>query len=209
MASAVGSGLATAGWIGLSPWLSRWAFPAALNAPVVLALLFFFVVQVLGLYWLARWETNSGVWSRTLHLIVSWVLPLLALTVLLGQLFYWPPYLWQFSLGTIAAMLAALASQLAPTTKGSVAWPAWKSVAACALGSLFMFGLLKTFGTSSRARRRSALQRPFLLKIQESLAGKPYEQLFFQKGVNFTAEWPDTTARRGRCTCWPGFRDMV
>jgi len=40
--------LATAGWIGLSPWLSRWTFPAALNAPVVLALLFFFVVQALG-----------------------------------------------------------------------------------------------------------------------------------------------------------------
>ena len=192
-----GFGLTTAGWIGLSPSFSRWAFPAALNAPVVLALVFFFVVQVLGLYWLAGWETNSGVWSRTLHLIVSWGFPQLALTALLGQRFYWPPYLWQFSLGTIAAMLAALASQLAPTTKGSVAWPAWKSVAACALGSLFMLGLLKSFGTSTSAGSAPPGATPLSFEDSRVVAGKPYEQLFFQKGVNFTAEWPDTYGSDG------------
>ena len=54
--------LATAGWIGLSPWLNRWTFSATLNAPVVLALLFFFAVQVLGLYWFAGWDTRFSVW---------------------------------------------------------------------------------------------------------------------------------------------------
>jgi len=192
-----GFGLATAGWIGLSPWLSRWAFPAALDAPVVLALLFFFAVQVLGLYWLVGWETHSGVWSRTLRLVVSWVFPLSALAVLLGQRFYWPPYLWQFSLGAVAALIAAVASQLASTTRLSVAWPAWRDVVASALGSLFLFGLLKSFGTSTSAGSAPRVQRPFLGKIQETLTGKPYDRLFFQKGVSFTAEWPDTYGSDG------------
>ena len=192
-----GFGLATAGWIGLSPWLSRWAFPAALNAPVLLALVFFLVLQVLGLYWLAAWETNSGVLVRKLHLVVSWLFPLSALTVVLGQRFYWPPYLWQFSFGIVAAILAAVASKPAPRMQVSLAFPSWKSVAACAIASLSLLGLLKSFGTPTSAGRASRVQRLFLSKIQESLAGKPYEKLFFQKGVSFTAEWPDTYGSDG------------
>jgi len=134
--------LATTGWIGLSPWLSRWTVPAALNAPVVLALLFFFVVQALGLYWLAGWETNSGVWSRTRHLLTAWVLPLSVLTVLLGQRFSWLPYVWQLFLGTIAAMIAAVASKPTPKTRVPLALAGWKSVAASAFASLFLLGLL-------------------------------------------------------------------
>ena len=63
--------------------------------------------------------------------------------------------------------------------------------------SLCLFGLLKSFGASSRAGSAPRVQRPFLTKVQESLAGKPYEQTFFQKGVNFTAEWPDTYGSDG------------
>jgi hypothetical protein len=189
--------LATAGWIGLSSWLSRWVFPAALNAPAVLAVLFFFVVQVFALYWLVGWKTNSVVWSRTLHLAVSWVFPISALAVLLGQRFYWPPYLWQFSLGAVAALIAAVVSKPAPKMRVSLALPSWGGVAACALASLSLLGLLKSFGTSSSAGSVPSVQRPFPSKVQESLAGKPYEQVFFQKGVSFTAEWPDTYGSDG------------
>ena len=192
-----GFGLATAGWIGLSPGLSRWVFPAALSAPVILALVFYFVLQVFGLYWLAGWETNSGVWSRTLHLVVSWVFPLLGLTVLLGQRFYWLSYLWQFSLGAVAALIAAMASKPAPKMQVSLALPTWRSVAACAIASVSLLGMLKSFGTSTSSGSASVVQRPFLSKIQESLVGRPYEQVFFQKGVSFTAEWPDTYGSDG------------
>jgi len=189
--------LATAGWIGLAPWLSRWAFPGTLNAPVVIALLFFFVLQVFGLYWLLGWKTNCSVWLRTLHLVVSWVFPLSALAVLLGQRFYWPPYLWQFSLGAAAALISAVASKPVQKMQVSLALPSWRSVGACTLASLSLFGLLKSFGSSTSAGSAPQVQRPFLSKMQELLAGKPYEQLFFQKGVNFTAEWPETYGSNG------------
>ncbi len=189
--------LATAGWIGLSAWLSRWTFAAALNASVLLGLLFFFVVQVLGLYWLLEWEANSGVWSRTLHLVVSWVLPVSALAVVLGQRFYWLPYRWQFSLAAVAALIAAVASKRAPRVQLFLALPSWRGLAACTIASLSLFGLLRSFGTSTSFGSAPRVQRPFLSKIQESLAGKPYEWLFFQKGVNFTAEWPDTYGSEG------------
>src|SRR6185436_20434181 len=135
--------------------------------------------------------------SRTLHLVVSWVFPLLGLTVLLGQRFYWLPYLWQFSLGAVAALIAAMASKPTLKMQVSVAFPSWRSVGACTLASLSLFGLLKSFGTATSAGSASRVQRPFLSKIQQSLAGRPYERLFFQKGVNFTAEWPDTYGSDG------------
>ena len=193
-----GFGLATAGWIGLSPWLSRWTFQGESHALVVVALLFFFFAEVLGLYWLACWETRSSVWLRTRHLVTAWVFPLSALTMLFAPRFSWLPYVWQFCLGAVAAMIAVVATQLAPTTKGSWARPGWKSVVTCALGSLFMLGLLlKSVGTSTPLGSASRVQRPFLAKIQETQASKPYERLFFQKGVNFTAEWPDTYSSDG------------
>ncbi len=183
--------LATGGWIGASPWLNRWTFSATLNAAGVLALVFLFAVQVIGLYWFVGWDTRFSAWLRLRHILAAWVFPMSALTMLLGQRFLWQPSVWQFCLGGLAAITAAVASKAAAKTEVSLVWPGWRGVAAWALGSLCLFGLLKTFGASSRAERATRLQRPVLTKVQEALAGKPYERTFFQKGVNFTAEWPD------------------
>jgi Glycoside Hydrolase Family 113 len=186
-----GFGLATAGWIGASPWLSRWTFSATLNAAGVLALVFFFAVQVIGLFWFVGWDTRFSARLRLRHILAAWVFPMSALTMLLGQRFLWQPSVWQFCLGGLAAIIAAVASNAAAQTEVSLAWPGWRGVAACTLSSLCLFGLLKTFGASSRAEGAARVQRPVLTKVQEALAGKPYERTFFQKGVNFTAEWPD------------------
>jgi glycosyl hydrolase family 113 len=182
--------LATTGWIGASSYLSWWTFSSALNASGISALLFFFVVQIVGLYWFVGRQMRSSAWLSMRYAVTAWVFPMSALAMLLGQRLFWLPYLWQFCLGALAAMLAAVASKAAAREK-ALAWPGWRGVAACTLCSLCMFGLLKTFGASRRVGGAARIRRPFLTKVQEALANKPYERLFFQKGVNFTAEWPE------------------
>src|SRR5262249_9036608 len=158
--------LATAGWIGSSGWLGRWAFSSALNASGALALLFFFVVQIIGLYWFVGWQMQSRAWLSMRFALTAWVFPMSALAMLLSQRLFWVPYLWQFCFGVTGATLAVLVRRAASETTASLAWPGWRGVAACTLCSLCMFGLLKAFGASSRVEGAASVRRPSLTKVQ-------------------------------------------
>src|SRR5262249_49445305 len=72
--------------------------------------------------------------------------------------------------------------------------PGWKPVAAGLAGSVLLAGAAQTGGKALRDARsasRDAERKAAMASVPKLDPDKPYPKVFFQKGINFTAEGPD------------------
>jgi hypothetical protein len=181
------------GVVGASSWLGRWVFLGAVTLKAVFALLFFFAVLGLGLHWLAGAGPAGSFGSRARSLLTAFFLPLSLLILLLGRRFAVEVTAMQLGFCSAAVLIASL---FAPKSQEGRLQPSWKIIMASITASLCLFAFFKVSGRISDEPRSRAWM-PALSATEKEWASRPYAKLFFQKGVNFTAEWPDTYSSEG------------
>ncbi len=160
---------------------------------VVMALVLFGVL-CLGLRWIVDAWGPATYWGRVGSLAAGFVVL---------RLLPWP-WLWHFSYARLNRYALALVapSALAAFVAGT-RWPrsssapaqsiGWKLAVAGAAASLALtFGVRQAQRTMNCARL--AANRVALAAYPKIPPNAPYPRLFFQKGVNFTAEFPDVYA---------------
>ncbi|HEV2385853.1 MAG TPA: hypothetical protein VGS20_01230 [Candidatus Acidoferrales bacterium] len=102
---------------------------------------------------------------------------------------------WLFVPGLLPACLAALKPLSAAAAKPKL--PAWRWVAASAAISATVAAALARAGPPvgrSFNLARAARAQAMVASLPEIPSGAPYAREFFQRGVNFTAEFPDPYA---------------
>jgi len=151
----------------------------------------FFVTLCLGLRWMLKGWVRSNYWVRVGSLFAGFVaLPFVVWSAL------W--LLTSFRFGTLPLLLmapgalAAILVSLRPVS-GEPQQLTWKAVT---IGMPVALLLAVTSGATGHrlnqafARAESAKSRPAMAAYPEIPANLPYPKLFFQKGVNYTAEFP-------------------
>ena len=166
--------------------------------------LLFFGTLCVGLGWMLDAWVRSGYWHRAASAFAGLVLPLALLFVGLRWFsFEFRPILLLLIVpGALAALLVSLrplwreplAVSRSTGTTPDLEAAGWKTVGWGVATSLV---LALAIGPSGRvvnrasARARSARAQAALASIPEVPPNAPYPRIFFQKGVNFTAEWPN------------------
>jgi hypothetical protein len=189
--------LAVLGNLLLIPWLIDLLFLKRNIAPNLLGCSLFFGVLCLGLRWMLDAWFAAGYWRRFGSALVGFVLPLGASWVgfrEFGAVFR-PILLVLIAPGVVAALMVSLRpASVEPQRSG------WKTVGWGLAATLLLAAGLVSLGRAVNrafARARSAKARAELASIPEVPPNTPYPKLFFQRGVNFTAEWPDRYESEG------------
>ena len=180
---------------------SRFRGPGHISAPLIFSSLFFFALLCLGIYWMSTAWAGSGYWNRLVGLWASATLPPLVVwfLLLLLQPSRFGSFLWM--LAPPAAIAALLASLRAPggSTGGS------RPVSARAILSGVVATLLLAVGVTGggpmtvRAfqQRQQRANQSAVAKLPPIQADAPYPKIFFQKGLSFSAEFPNPYASAG------------
>lgn len=165
----------------------RWPF--RIHSPFrFLGAILFFVVMCLGLYWMLSALNLRGYVKRVVGLLAIFaVLPELMFIILSFRMEIWPYSLALIVSGIVAAFVASLVGGRLETRFPVL--PGWKTFAA-GVGISFLI-----FGSSQEARlaaerAKASAQQAILASLPKVSPDLPYPKLFFQKGVNFTAEFP-------------------
>ncbi len=187
------SGLFIASFSGIAlvPPIADLFFEKHVSPQGAVYLFIFFAGLCLGLRWMLNGWVRSAYWVRVGSLFIGFAgLPLLVW----GGLRLWSPFAFdaRLLLLTAPSAIAAMLVSLRPTA-GEVGRITWRLVV---LGTVSSALLASTNGPVSRrlnrafARARLASNRAAMAAYPEMPKGEPYPKLYFQKGVNFTAEWP-------------------
>jgi hypothetical protein len=196
-----GLSLALLGQVGMVTWLWRLFYRTAISPQSIVISAFFFSLMSLGLRWMLTAHGNSRYWPRVGTLLADFVLPP-AIAWIVGVSCHYPWISHQAIRLLIPAVLASmLVSLLAPlrlpTEPRRIAW---RSVAA-GLATTLLFLATASWGgqvvTGAFERARLAANQAAMASFPKVPADLPYPKLFFQKGVNFTAEFPDVYASEG------------
>ena len=188
-----GLAVALLGQIPLLPLLWRLWFWRRLDTAAVSESLFFFGVLCLGLRrMLAGWVPN-GYWARADTLLAAFHLPLAVMGGLLTR-FRFPREIWLLMIpGAIASLLVSW-----PRRRDASSEPlriGWKPAAMGLAATLLLtFGAPRAGQALQLAQRRAQLEasRAAMAAFPEIPPDLPYPKVFFQKGVNFTADFPDS-----------------
>lgn len=156
---------------------------AAIAPWVVLAALL-----CLGLQWMLAGSNLAAYWSRFGFLVASFLLPPLAFIGLFNRHAWFRPYWLDFMIPGLAATLLVSLRRGGHTAGGPPGWNA--IVRGAAISLLLGFGLRE--GRQMILRAKMAADRAVLQTMPQVPADTPYPKTFFQKGVNFTAEFPAT-----------------
>ncbi len=185
-----GLAVAVLGSLALTLPLFRFVIQREMGAEVVLESVFFFGVLCLGLRRMLVGAMTRSYWTRLGTLLASFTLPLAVL--LLSRFPFWQPWnLLLVSAGPIASLLVSL-RPLCPESSEPLPI-GWKSTAwGIATTVLLAAGVPPGARALNRAlqRARLAKNRAAMVSIPEIPPDLPYPRLFFQRGVNFTAEFP-------------------
>jgi len=183
--------LALVGATGLMPWLARIVFGRPAAAEAVVGTVFFGAVIAAGLRLLVTGPAGAALWKRLAWLCAVYVAPL---AVLVWVLFGGMPARYRSALLIPGSVMALAVSfwprfpQGAENNPGTA--PPVKLAAAGVALSLGLFLALQ-MQESAQARARDLAKKQDAASIPPLPAGQPYEKLFFQRGVNFTAEFPE------------------
>jgi len=151
----------------------------------------FFATLCLGLRWMLNAWVRSGYWVRVGSLLAGFVVPPF---VVWGGL----SLLASFRFGTIPLLLigpavpAAILVSLWPAS-GELPWLTWKAVTIGLPVTLLLAGASGAAGrhlNQALARATSARRQAAMAGYPEIPINLPYPKIFFQKGVNYTAEGP-------------------
>ncbi len=175
--------LALLGQAALGPWIGRIFFRQDLRPETLLIAALFFAIMVWGV---CRMAAGERVWLRLATVAAGFLLP----SVILWRAGGLPGRnYWLLAPGLAAA--GAAVSRSRPFSA-----PGWRWAAGGLAASLSLFGAIRWTGPAIQdAFRRS--HREALASAPSIPDGLPYPRIFFQKGVNFTAEWPDVYASAG------------
>jgi len=153
-----------------------------------------FSALCIALHWMLTGWVLSGYWKRVGSLFTGFVLlpalPWLGLRLFSGFRF-WDAYpLLLMAPAAVAAALVSLRKppDIRPPQVG------WKPVAWGAAISLLLVVAVERGGRAVShqwMQKRSAENRAAMALIPETPPNLPYPKVFFQKGVNFTAEFPN------------------
>ncbi len=163
----------------------------SLSVPIAGIALIYFVAMCVGLRWAVEASAAKSFWSRLAIPILVFALPQAVLWSVIGQSFHFRPY-------------DRLAWDLPPIFIGSLVssvWPvrpSWKCsfgisrrfLAVCTgLTLLFSAGIFAASRAS--AHSKEVANHAILDALPPVPADAPYPKSFFQRGVNFTSEYPD------------------
>jgi Glycoside Hydrolase Family 113 len=179
------------------PW-ARFREPRMAGAPLIMASLFFFALLCFGLRWMLSGWKQKRYWQRVGSLYAGFALlplPVWAIVHLLHRFYFWPPLL---ALSVPAALAALLASVSEPRgTTGPATWrqPLSGLAAAClvAIGVIWGGPAL----THAFEQRQIDANRAAMASLPAIPVNAPYPKVFFQKGVSFSAEFPNPYASAG------------
>lgn len=148
----------------------------------------FFAMTCFGMYWILRAFSPGGYLKRVIGLLAIFaVLPELLFAILPSRMGVWPYAHALAVLGILAALVASLPGGFRGIRLGIL--PGWKTFAAGVGVSVLIFGgSLEAHLAAERAK--ASRQQAVLNSLPRVPANLPYPKLFFQRGVNFTAEFP-------------------
>ena len=191
------AGLAAA-MLGEAAFEGRWlrmAFGGSVSGLVFIASLCFLAVLALGLRWMLAAFPARTFWVRGATLLASFVLPLTLLcTVQAFVGIRWFPAHW-LALGLLPVLIATLLASSRPLPAGYLrrSRPSWRLVVTGLLVTTWLAPTLY-WGAPvlNRAfeRRRQAANQAAVAGLPAIPTDAPYPKVFFQKGVNLTAEFP-------------------
>jgi hypothetical protein len=197
-----GLALAMLGQVALMRFLPRVFFTRQIGAALGLASLLFFAVLALGLGSILDSEMTRRYWVRVATLLAAFSLPLAAIwgweALVRGAEFprLWLPLLLAPSV--IASFLVSL-----PTLGRGMPHPSklgWRLVGP-GVGITLLLGAAVARGgralTEAFQQARVAAVQAEIASLPEVPPDSPYPKLFFQKGVSFTAQFPDTYDSEG------------
>ncbi len=193
--AASGVAVAMLGNAAIRPWAAGLFYWRRLTPESALGLFFGFVALSLGLRWMLAGGAARGFPARAASLFLAFVLPLAALPML----FVGPGYPWRI-LWTTAAP-AAIASVLVSLRPIGV-WlkeplrVGWWAVAAGAVMSLALVAGVRQQNLAAERSRRAS-RDTLMASLPKVDPGSPYPKVFFQKGVNFTSEFPSVYGSEG------------
>jgi len=197
-----GLALAMLGQSGVEPLLwPIWHFQTA-NLESVLQFILYLSMLIVGLGWLLAGTTAQSTALRTGTLLASFSLPV-GLIWGIFEFSFWFGHplvrlLGALTPGAAGVLVASLLAKFRNVTRPREG--TWKPLAAGSVLTLILplgtriggQALNQHFMETRRAANRAALA--FLPPMP---LDAPYPKLFFQKGVNFTAEFPDTYDSEG------------
>jgi len=181
--------------------LARFGESRQAGTAFILTSLFFFVLLCLGLRWmLAGWE-QKGYWRRAGSLYAGFVLPLCGLWAVIHlshRLHFWPQLPMLMAPPAVAVFLVSFRA----TSKSSqdlrpASWrqPLWGFVTTVVLAVGVTWGGPAL--THAFELRQIDANRAAMADLPPIPVNAPYPKVFFQKGVSFSAEFPDPYASAG------------
>ena len=196
-----GLGIASLGQAALMPMILRMAFRQGVSTGYLFVAFIFFGVLTWGLMNLAG-AISSGAKVRLTFLAVAFVFPLAALSILQILLQGFGFRRGWVLLTMIPAILACLVAALrsANQIQPKLFPPAWRTLAIGAgLTILLAFGASRggQILYDALLRARQAANRAAMSSLPPIPTNSPYPKVFFQKGINLTAQFPDTYDSEG------------
>ena len=171
------------------------------SAPLVFSSVFFFVLLCLGLCCMSvAWE-GSGYWKRLAGLAASVALMPLLLWLLFQFLHAarFGNFLWL--LAPPAGVAAILASLRNPEKSGADSQPVSSRAIMAGLAASILLAVCVTWGgpvvVHAFQQRQQQANQAAVAKLQPIQPDAPYPKIFFQKGVSFSAEFPNPYASAG------------
>jgi Glycoside Hydrolase Family 113 len=187
--------------IGLALPFSRFRGSVHVSAPLIFFSIFFFALLGLGLYWMSAAWATSGYWGR---LAGMWAcaafMPLLIwLLFRFFQASRFGNFLWMLSpLSVLAAVPAGFSARKASTAKAK---PVDTQLILAGLAATILLFAGVTWGgpmvSHAFQQRRLRANQVAVAKLPRIQVDAPYPKIFFQKGVSFSAEFPNPYASAG------------
>ena len=172
------------------PWLMDWAFHGHLTVRTFAGVGIFFALLCLGQRWmLAAWPTQ-GFGLRAGSLLGGFVLPWMVFVLLPERRFL--PARGLLALPAALAALTVSAWPVPPSIR--VPSPGWRMIARGGVATLILAACISPAGRVANRffiRAERGRTEATLASIPPVPANAPYPRVLFQKGVNFTAEFPE------------------
>jgi hypothetical protein len=184
----------------------RFRGPGHVSAAVVLSSILFFVLLCSGLYWMSAAWAGSSYWGRLTGLWAGAALVPLLLWFLfqLLQVFRFGNFLWM--LAPPAVIAAVPASFRAPVISATDPKPVSTRTIFSGFAATVLLAGGVTWGgpmvVHAFRQRQLRANQAAVANLPPIPVNAPYPKIFFQKGVSFSAEFPNPYAS-------PGARQML
>lgn len=172
-----------------------------ISAPVILASLFFFAVLCLGLRWMLAGWADSGYWGRLAGLCAGLVLLPLPLWLIFRLLDIFQFRTFLLLLVPPAAAGAVLMSLWAPRPSAVKSNPSTMRPILSGFAVTVVLVVGVAWGgpsiTHAFQERQQQANQEAVANLPPIPLNAPYPKVFFQKGVSFSAEFPNPYASSG------------